>query len=272
MIILWSVITLGIIGLIAGSLLSYAAKKFSVPLDPRIEELAGVLPGANCGACGYASCMELAKAILKGEVAANSCIAGGSDVAEEVARILGKPPEGTTIKKVAVVQCRGGKDKAKERFKYTGIKNCGAAMLIAGGHKACVYGCLGLGDCVRVCPFDAIKMGPDGIPVIDEDKCTACGKCVNICPRGIITLIPKDQLVFIACVSKDRGNKVRSVCSVGCITCGICVRPDVSSSDVITMGENIPEIHWRPGQDLKKLLENAVKKCPNKCFVIRGAK
>lgn len=271
MIVLYSVLTLGILGLISGCMLSYAAKKFHVPVDPRVEELAGVLPGANCGACGYASCVELAKAILKGEAAANGCIAGGSDVAEEVAKVLGKPPEETVfIKKTAVVQCRGGKAQAREKFKYTGIENCSAAMLIAGGHKACIYGCLGLGDCAKICPFDAIKMGPDGIPVIDDEKCTACGKCVEVCPRNIIALIPKDQAVFIACVSKDKAKRVKEVCSVGCITCGICVSPDVSSSDVITMRENIPEIHWRPGQDLRKLLENAVKKCPNKCFMIRG--
>lgn len=273
MIILWSVLTLGIIGLVSGGMLAYAAKKFHVPIDPHVEKLVSVLPGANCGACGYANCVELAKAILKGGVGVNGCIAGGSDVASQVAEIIGKPfEEAALTKKVAVIQCRGGRDKAKERFKYIGIENCSASLLIAGGHKACIYGCLGLGDCVRVCPFDAIRMEPSGLPVIDEDKCAACGKCVDACPRGIITLIQRDQSVFIACVSKDKAKKVKEVCSVGCITCGICVRPDVSSGDIITMGENIPEIHWRPGQDLKKLLEDAVKKCPNKCFIVREAK
>lgn len=270
MIILYSVLTLGIIGLVSGGMLTFAAKKFSVPVDERVEKLAGVLPGANCGACGYASCFELAKAILKGEAAANGCIAGGSEVAGKVAEIIGKPLDAAILtKRVAVVKCRGGKDKAKEKFKYRGVETCGAAILISGGHKACIYGCLGFGDCVRICPFNAVKMGPDGIPVIDEDKCTACGKCVGVCRRKIIRLIPRDRTVFIACVSKDKGKKVRDVCSVGCIACGICVKPDVSSGDVITMGENIPEIHWRPGMDLRKLLENAVKKCPNKCFIVR---
>lgn len=270
MIILYSVLTLGVIGLVSGGMLAFAAKKFSVPVDPRVEELAHALPGANCGACGYASCVALAKAILKGESAANGCVAGGSDVAGKVAEIIGKPLDETMLtRRVAVVKCRGGKDKAKEKFRYTGVETCGAAVLIQGGPKACVYGCFGFADCVRVCPFNAIKMGRDGIPVIDESKCTACGKCVSACPRKIIRLIPRDRTVFIACVSKDKGKKVKDVCSVGCITCGICVRPDVSSSEVITMGENIPVIHWRQGVDLKKLLFNAINKCPNKCFIVR---
>lgn len=270
MIILWSILTLGVLGLISGGLLAYGAKKFHVDVDPKIESLLEVLPGANCGACGYPNCAELAKAILREDVGVNGCIAGGSDVASKVAEIMGKKVEEVGLKKVAVVRCRGTKDKAKEKFRYIGVESCSASLLVAGGHKACIYGCLGLGDCVRVCPFDAIKMGQDELPVINEEKCTACGKCVNACPRGIITLIPKEQAVFIACVSKDRGKKVRDVCTVGCITCGICVKPDVSNPEVISMGDNIPVIHWEKGQDLKRLLENAIKKCPNKCFVVRG--
>lgn len=271
MIILYSVLTLGVLGVVSGGMLAYAAKKFSVPVDPRVEKLVGVLPGANCGACGYASCMELAKAVLKGEAAANGCIAGGSEVAEKVAEVIGASLDISAVtKKTAVIHCRGGIGKAKEKFIYKGIEDCNAAMVIAGGHKACVYGCLGQRSCVKVCPFGAITMGTDGIPIIDDGKCKACNKCVEICPRKIITLAPREQAVFLACVSKDKGKKVRDACSVGCITCGICVKPDVSSSEVITMAGNLPEIHWKKGQDLKKLLENAVKKCPNQCFVVKG--
>lgn len=270
MIILYSILTLGFIGFVAGGMLTYAAKRFSVPVDPKVEGLVSVLPGANCGACGYASCRELAKAILKGEVAVTGCIAGGGEVADKVAGFIGKPLEaGALTKRVAVVQCRGGKGKAKEKFRYIGIENCSAALLVSGGNKTCIYGCLGLGDCVKICPFNAIEMGEDGIPVIIEERCTGCGKCVEVCPRRIIKLIPRDQAVFIACVSKDKAKKVRDICSVGCITCGICVMPDVSSGEVITMGENLPVIHWKPGLDLKKLLEDAVEKCPNKCFIVR---
>lgn len=272
MIILYSVLTLGVLGLVSGGMLAFAAKKFSVPVDPRVEKLINVLPGANCGACGYASCAELAKAVLNGEAAATSCIAGGAEVAEKVGKVLGKEVDTSKLtKKTAFVRCRGGKDKAKDKFEYKGVETCRAAMLVSGGHKACMYGCLGLGDCVRVCPFSAIVLGATGIPIIDEDKCTACNKCVVECPRDIITLIPREQSVVLACVSKDKGKKVRDVCTAGCFTCGLCVKPDVAPSEAITMGgENLPLIHWKRGQDLKKLLENAVKKCPDKCFVIRG--
>lgn len=272
MIIVYSVLTLGIMGLVAGAMLSYAARRFSVPVDPRVERVADVLPGANCGACGYASCIELARAVVKGEAAATSCVAGGSDVAAKVAEVTGQAVDVSKITpKTAFVRCRGGRDKAKDKFEYKGVETCHASMLVAGGHKACVYGCLGLGDCVRVCPFDAIKMGEDGIPVVDEEKCTACNKCVVECPRQIITLIPRDQAVVLACVSKDKGKKVRDECTVGCFTCGLCVKPDIAPAEAITMGkENLPEVHWKPGMDLKVMLENAVKKCPDKCFIVRG--
>jgi len=270
MIILYSVLTLGVLGVLCGGMLAYAANKFTVPVDPRVEKLLSALPGANCGACGYASCAELAKAILRGEVSATGCVAGGSDVAEKIAGILGhKLDQDALTRKVAFIRCRGGKDKAKEKFSYVGVEDCSASMLIAGGHKACEYGCLGLGSCVKVCPFNAMIMGSDGIPVIDELKCTACGKCVAECPRKIIVLIPRVQNVVLACMSRDKSKKVKDVCSVGCITCGICVRPDVSSSEFITMGENLPEVHWKKGVDLRRVLDNAVKKCPDNCFIVR---
>lgn len=271
-VILYTLYTLGIMGFTAGGLLMLASKKLSVQVDTRVEELANVLPESNCGACGYASCMALAKALAAGEAAATSCIAGGSKVAGEVAEILGKPVDLTQItQQVAVVQCRGGKGTACERFEYTGLKDCSAALLVAGGHKACVYGCLGLGTCVVVCPFDAIKMGEDGIPIIDEDKCTACGKCVEVCPRNIITLIPREKEVYLACVSHDKLKKVRDICKVGCITCGICVKPNITPEELIAMGdENLPIVNWEKGKDLKNLLGEAIKKCPNKCFVIRA--
>lgn len=271
MIVLYSVLTIGILGIVAGGILASAARKFVVPVDPRLEELLAVLPGANCGACGYTSCRAAAKAIIEGEAAINICLAGGRKVLEEVAQIMGTAGDvGELTAKVAVVNCQGGKDVAKEKFAYHGVKNCQACQLIAGGQKACSYGCLGFGDCVLVCPFGAIAMGPQGLPVIDENRCKACGKCVQACPRKIIELIPREQQVYLGCVSHDNLKKVKAVCQVGCIACGLCARPVISPGGLITMGDNLPVIHWQKDKDLKALLQQAVAKCPGKCFIVRS--
>ncbi len=272
-IIIYSFITLGVMGIGAGVLLYYTARKFSVPVDSRVEEITQILPGANCGACGYASCRALARAIIEEAASPSSCIAGGAVVADKIADILGREKEpGTGDRKVAVVQCRGGCDKAGDRFKYTGLQDCRAAVLTGGGPKACSYGCLGLGSCVTACPFGALDMGPDGIPVVDEDKCTGCGKCVAVCPRGIIALIPRWQNVFLGCVSHDKLKKVKEVCSVGCIACGLCVRPGIGSEEDIIMEDNLPRLRPRENKDLAVALDQAIAKCPSKCFVVRGSK
>lgn len=270
-ILIYTLLTLGILGFLSGLILYLASKKLSVPIDPKIEKIAEVLPGANCGACGHASCHALAKAIAEDQAAVTSCIPGGAKVAEEIAKIIGKQiDESSIIKKVAAVRCQGGKDKAKEKFTYIGIEDCTAATLVSGGHKACAYGCLGLSSCVKVCPFDAIAMNENSLPVVNYEKCTGCGKCVAVCPRKIIALIPNDQSVFIGCVSKDKLKEVKTVCSVGCIACGICTKPGISPEEVIKMGDNnLPEITWKQGQDLKTLLGNAISKCPSKCFVVK---
>ncbi len=169
--------------------------------------------------------------------------------------------------KVAVVQCRGGKAEAVEKFAYFGPQDCTAATLVGGGHKGCSYGCLGLGSCVRACPFGAMYMSDNGLPVVIEEKCTGCNVCVVTCPRGIMALIPRSQKVYLGCVSQDKLKAVKSVCTVGCYTCKICVTPKVTPSGAIVMEGNLPVIKDIDSPDLY----TAAEKCPAGCYVAREA-
>ena len=180
-------ITMGLLGILAAAGLGYAAKIFYVEVDPKVTAIEEALPGANCGGCGYPGCSGAAVAIAEGRAAANVCVAGGPDVWSAVAGVLGVEVE-IREREVAKVKCRGGAERADRRFEYVGVSDCRAAVLLAGGEKICDVGCLGLGTCVANCPFDAITMGPDRIPVVDEDKCTGCGTCVRLCPKNVLKL------------------------------------------------------------------------------------
>lgn len=217
-----AIVTLGAAGLVFGGFLALAAQKFKVEEDPKVAEILEVLPGANCGACGFPGCAGLASAIVKGEAPCNVCIPGGDAVADKIASIMGVVCEGVEPM-VAVVCCQGDDDRAELVAQYHGVMDCHAANQL-GGSKGCPYGCLGLGSCVRACPFDAMYMSPEGLPVVIKEKCTGCGACVRACPRGIIDLAPCDKHVHILCSSYDKGPQVRKYCRVGCIACRICVR------------------------------------------------
>ncbi len=234
-------------------------------VDPRIEEILEKLPGANCGGCGYPGCSGYAEAVMKSGAPITLCSPGGETVIQEIAEIMGVEAVETGEKRVAVVQCRGDNEKAPRRFHYAGITDCRAAEIIMGGDKACVYGCLGLGTCVESCPFGAMRMDENGLPIVDEEKCTACGMCVTACPRGIMKLIPVSQKVFLGCVSQDKGKAVKQVCSVGCIACKLCANPKTTPSGSIQMKDNLPEIVNITADDLI----NAVEKCPTKSFVVK---
>lgn len=262
--ILLSILSLGGLGLLFGWVLTYASKKFAVEVDPRVEQLCRILPGTNCGGCGYPGCTAYAEAVVKGDVTPNRCAPGGLEVASKVAEILGLEAE-EVIPQVAVVQCKGGREEAKLRYKYQGMEDCKAAQLVAGGPKACIYGCLGLGTCVRACPFGALEMGHNGLPVVHEEKCTGCGLCTQACPRNIIRLIPVTARVYLGCVSRDRGRKVTEVCSIGCSTCGLCAKPDITPSGAITIEGNLPVIDYEKEADLMATVE----KCPRNSFVVR---
>lgn len=212
------------LGLFFGLFLVFAFKKLAVHEDPRVELILETLPGANCGACGYPGCAAYAEALALGKDSnPGKCAPGGQEVANKVAHLLGLDAVSVT-KIVAKVMCNGSKENAVRRAEYNGIESCRVAEFTLKGDKGCVYGCLGLGDCVRACKFGAMYMGEDGLPHIIEEKCTACGKCVEACPRNIIELVPVDRKVFVFCKSLDRGPVAKSYCKVACIACGLCVK------------------------------------------------
>ena len=204
--------------------LAFAAKKFAVKEDPRVDEVSDVLAHAHCGACGYPGCRQYAEqVVLNPDVKPTLCTPGGEATAEAVARITGKVME-QTEPKIARVLCQGGCSKSVRRFKYEGVKDCKAAILASGGDKACIYGCLGYGSCSRACPFGAITMSEENLPVIDPVKCTACGICAQTCPTNVIEILPVAKEVLVSCHSKDRGPATKKNCQVGCIACGLCVK------------------------------------------------
>lgn len=221
-IILYSLAVMGIGSILIALLLSFAAKKFKVEEDPKKEKIVSVLPGVNCGACGYAGCEQYAQAILSKDVEITLCKPGGSEVSKKIAEILGIEAKDTQ-RFVALVLCNGGK-RAKDEFRYTGITRCEVAKKFFGGYKHCKYGCLGFGDCVEVCPFEAININEYGVAEVDVMKCTGCGLCVKVCPKNLIKLVPCNYQVHILCSSRDKGARVKQICSVGCIGCGICVK------------------------------------------------
>ena len=184
---LTAAIIMGILGILAAAGLGYAAKIFYVEVDPKVVAIEEALPGANCGGCGFPGCSGAAQAIAAGKAAVNICVAGGESVWTEVAAVMGVAVE-IREREVAKVKCRGGISRADRRFDYFGVSDCRAAMLVAGGDKICEVGCLGLGTCEANCMFGAIKVGPDGIPVVDENKCTGCGTCVRLCPKNVLRL------------------------------------------------------------------------------------
>jgi len=218
---LTAVVSLTGLGLVAAYGLSIASKKFYVEIDPRLETLEGMLPGLNCGACGYAGCSGFAAGLLEGEAEPTGCGPGGESVVSEVAEFLGLEV-GDVVRKIAVLECGGNNEKASMEAEYDGVRDCRAAILVGGGGKACRYSCVGYGTCEAVCPFDAIVMRPDGLPEVDADKCTACNKCVVACPRDVLALEPATHEVRVRCHSADSGGRVRKVCQVGCTGCGIC--------------------------------------------------
>ena len=236
-----SLAIIGGLGLFFGGLLAFAAQRFAVEEDPRVETICDLLPGANCGACGFPGCINFAENIVKGSTNVNSCIPGGKAVCDSICNVMGVASVASDTKHVAEVYCIGSSALAPDRFEYHGVKDCKAAMAYSGGFKACAYGCLGLGTCAACCPFDALKMGADGLPLVDPERCTGCGICVKACPRNIIRIVTADRHgKYVPCNSRDSGKVVREACEVGCIGCKACVK--ACPQGAITVTDNLAVI------------------------------
>lgn len=208
------------LGLLMGALLALASKLFAVKKDEKAEAIKECLPGANCGGCGYSGCDAYAAAVSAGDAPVNKCSVGGAEAASKIAQIMGVDA-GAQVRMRAQVMCSGTGEYAKKKYIYEGIDDCVAASKIGGGDKMCKNGCIGLGNCVRACPFDAIVV-ENGVAAVDYSKCKGCGICVSACPKGIIKLIPFDAKHWVGCMSVDDGKNTRKVCDVGCISCKIC--------------------------------------------------
>ncbi|PKO96218.1 MAG: ferredoxin [Bacteroidetes bacterium HGW-Bacteroidetes-7] len=258
--ILFTVVSLSVLGLILALILYLVAQKFKVEEDPRIDDVEAILPGANCGGCGYAGCRAFAEGCVKADnLDSLYCPVGGNDTMKSVASYLGmevaeKAPQ------VAVVRCNGNCDSRPKTNHYDGYSSCAVMASLYAGDTACSFGCLGQGDCVVVCNFDAIVMDPrTGLPDVDQDKCTACGACVKACPKFIIELRnkgPKNRRIFVSCINKDKGGVAKKACAVACIGCFKCQK--VCPFDAITMSNNLAYIDYNKC----KLCRKCVTECP----------
>ena len=265
--ILSAVIVLGCIALVAAVILYVCSKRFAVKEDPRIAQVTEVLPGANCGGCGFPGCSGMADALVKGADAGSleglNCPVGGADVMGKVADLLGMAIANSDPM-VAVVRCNGTCELRPRIASYDGLKTCTAMNACGAGETGCGFGCLGCGDCVSACQFDAIHINPEtGLPEVDEEKCTACGACAKACPRNIIELRkkgPKGRRIFVSCVNKDKGAVAMKACKSACIGCGKCLKE--CKFEAITIENNLSYIDFTKCRMCKK----CVDACPTKAI------
>src|SRR5512133_152534 len=258
--VLLTIIMLSLLGLTSAVILYFVAQKFMVIEDPRIDQVTEVLPGANCGGCGYTGCRAFAETLVKSETFEGlNCPVGGAETMGKVALILDRQAVAVEPR-VAVLRCNGTPENCTRTSVYDGAMNCRVANSLYGGNTACQFGCLGCGDCVEACKFDAMYIDTDmQLPVILDDKCVSCGACVKACPRTLIELRKrnlKDRKIYVSCQNKDKGGPARKACNVACIGCGKCVK--VCPYEAITMADNLAFI-----DSFKcKLCRKCVTECP----------
>lgn len=263
--ILLAVISLGTIGAVGATVLYFVSQAFHVEEDPRIGVVQDILPAANCGGCGFPGCAGFAGACVRADVLDELfCPVGGQDTMNKVAEVLGMTVREKTPM-IAVVRCNGDCENRSRTNYYDGAPNCAISSSLYGGDTGCSYGCLGHGDCVDVCPFDAIRINPETLlPEVDEGKCTSCGACVRACPKQLIQLRKKgikSRRIYVGCMNKDKGAIARKSCNVACIACSKCRK--ACPFEAITIENNLAYID----DDKCRLCRKCVDECPTAAIV-----
>jgi Na+-translocating ferredoxin:NAD+ oxidoreductase RNF subunit RnfB len=260
LVILTSVLTLGGITLALAVILVLVNKKLFVPEDPRIDIVEELLPSTNCGACGYPGCRAFSEALVGGEALPGKCTVSSDEGRAEIATFLGVDV-GAEEKVVARLACAGGFNVSRKRAYYEGLDTCLAASHVGGGGKSCYWGCLGLSDCEVICDFDAITMNEYNLPVVDEEKCTACGDCVAVCPKDLFSLHPVSHRLWVACKNLEAGDEILEDCEVACTACARCVMD--APGDLIAMENNLPVVDYNQNHDTKK----PIQRCPTGAII-----
>lgn len=255
--VLIAALVLGAIGLVLGAALSFASDVFFVDQDERIARITELLPGANCGGCGFAGCANYADAIVTDAKPVNCCPSCSQDALDQIAEIVGVKQAPPAEKLVAYVRCNGGNNYANKKYDYYGMHDCAAAARLLDGFMDCKYGCLGFGNCVSVCPTNAISI-IDGVAVIDENTCVGCGVCSVTCPKSVITMIPKDSKVRVRCSNHDKGSITKNSCNSGCLGCKICEK--TCKHNAVKVIDNVAVIDF----SLCTQCRECAEKCPKK--------
>ena len=259
--LIYSMVTLGGLGLAVGVMLIAASKMFKVEVNPLVEEVVEVLPGANCGACGFAGCADFAERVVDESAPIDGCPVGGFETAKDIGGILGQDVS-ESEKEYPYVRCNGGAN-CVDRFDYVGVEDCKAVMMLSDGEKLCSYGCMGRGTCVRACPFGAIVIAENRLPEINPHLCRSCGLCIDVCPNAIMSFAKATEQVHVQCRSHDKGKAVKAACTIGCIGCKICEKN--CPEDAIKVTKFLAEID----QEKCTACGVCVEKCPQHTIELR---
>lgn len=259
--ILYPFIAISTLGILFGIGLAIAGRLLAVKKDEKLLSIEGILPGINCGACGFAGCASYAEAIAQENAELTKCAPGGAETAKALASIMGMEIVVSDEKKVTQVHCRGSAAKVQYKYDYRGIGDCNALFMMGEGNKQCRYGCLALGSCIKVCPVDAISYDTEGCVWVDRNMCISCGKCIDACPTGVMKFIPYDADFLVACNSKDKGAITKKYCEVGCIGCKLCEKKSPDGGYIID--GFLAHIDYQ----VKGERQEGCDACPQKCIL-----